>query len=245
MANLFSGAAWYKFIDPKVGLTSGANQQIGSLVWQPNTAYVVGQIVRNGGFYFRCSVAGTSLAALNAGIQASGPTPNTLVDNGATWVLVGPAGSGLYAADAAPQHEVGYEAEGLDVDRSFGAAWFRYVKFSGAVNPGDWVIVDQADGTAVQSPAAAPGASKFSVVAIAMGTMANGQYGWVLIKGTHDAANVTAGGTVGNLCAGVGTAGRSTTVQTANYLFDGSVLRNAGVVGTGVVELYWPSCSGR
>lgn len=247
MALTNSGAAFYKFIDQKVGGTSGANTQMGQLgPWQNNTNYVVGQVVRNGGFLFRCTVAGLSLVALNAAPQASGPLPGALADNGVTWVLVGPASSGLYASDAAAAQEIGYEAVGLDQDRTFGTAWFRYVKFTGAVNPGDFVILDQADATCVQTPAAAPGANKTSIIGISMGTQANGTFGWVMIKGTHDAANGAAAGAVGTILAGSAVAGRATSAaQTATYIFDGTVQRAVGVAGAIVAELSWPTCSGR
>lgn len=247
MALTNSGAAFYKFIDQKVGGTSGANTQMGQVgPWQNNTVYVAGQVVRNGGFYFRCTAGGTSLVALNAAPQASGPTPTVLADNGVTWVLVGPAGSGLYASDAAAAQEIGYEAVGLDQDKGLGVAWFRYVKFSGVVNPGDWVIIDQADGTCVQSPAAAPGANKTSIIGISMGTQGVGTFGWVMIKGTHDEANVAAAGVVGTILAGSGVAGRATSAaQTATYIFDGTAHRVAGVAGAGCVEISWPTCSGR
>jgi hypothetical protein len=239
MALQVSGAIFYKFIDPKVGTPSGGQQGgISGQPWQPATVYALGAIVRNGGFWYRCSVAGTSAAA-------PGPSPNTLADNTATWVLIGPA-SGVYGSEAAATHELGYQAMLYDQDLGRGFAMARYVKFTAAANPGDFVIIDGNGQTCVQTPAAAPGANKVSIIGISMGTQANGTYGWVLIQGTHDQANTAAGGAVGTLIAGSATVGRGTSAaQTANYLFEGSVQRAAGVVGTGTVELYWPVCSGR
>lgn len=227
----------YKFIDQKGDLTSSSFQGLNATrgFWLPATVYVAGDTAQNGGFLFRCSVGGASAAG-------PGPSPNTLVDNAATWVLVGPC-SGLCQQDAAQAHELGYQA--IAKDDTYGVATFMYVKFTGITVAGDWVFFDNQGKTCSQIPAAAPGASKFNKVGISMGSQINGSFGWVMIQGVHDQANVTAGGTVGNLCAGVATAGRSTTVQTANFIFDGTVLRNAGVVGTGTVELYWPTCSGR
>jgi hypothetical protein len=66
-----------------------------------------------------------------------------------------------------------------------------------------------------------------------------------MVRGVHDYANGAAGGTVGNLLQGSATAGRAGTGAVANYIFEGTVLRGAGVAGQVVVELYWPSCSGR
>lgn len=238
--SLMALAVNYKFVDSKAGLSTGGLQGLNKTRgdWAAATNYLVGDTVQNGGFVYRCSVAGASAAG-------PGPSPNTLVDNAATWVLIGPASS-LCVQDAVQQHELGYIALAEDLSTNvYGIGEFVYVKFTGVVVAGDWVLFDAQGKTCVQSPAAAPGASKFSKVGISMGNQINGSFGWVMVRGVHDQANVTAGGTVGNLCAGVGTAGRSTTVQTANYIFDGTVLRNAGVVGTGTVELYWPTCSGR
>lgn len=237
MALQVSGAIFYKFIDPKVGLQSGGQQGgVVGLPWQPATAYAVGAIVRNGGFWYRCSVAGASAAA-------PGPSPNTLVDNAATWVLLGPA-SGVYASDLVATQELGYQGMLYDQDLGRGFAMARYVKFTGTCLPGDFVIVDGNGQTCVQAPAAAPGANKMSIIGISLGSQVNGTYGWILIQGTHDQANVTAALTVGNVLSGSAVAGRCNQAI-ANYIFDGGVLRAAGVVGTGTVELYWPVCSGR
>lgn len=230
-------AVSYKFTDGKFGLSSGGLSGLNLTrgVWAGGTAYALGDTVQNGGFAYRASVAGISAAS-------PGPSPNTLVDNTVTWVRIG-AVSSVCTQDAAAAQELGYQA--IVKDDTYGMGTVQYVKYTGTVVAGDWVIFDQQGKLCSQIPAAAPGASKYSNIGIAMGDGVNGTFGWVLIQGVHDQVNVTAGGTVGNLCAGVATVGRSTTVQTANFIFDGTVLRNAGVVGTGTVEIRWPSCSGR
>jgi hypothetical protein len=129
-------------------------------------------------------------------------------------------------------------------DATYGDGEFMYVKFTGTVAAGDFVITDRQGKTCAQTPAAAPGANKFSVIGIAMAAQVNGQYGWVMVRGVHDAANVTAGLTVGTVLSGSATLGRCNQ-GVANYVFDGAVLRVAGIAGAGTVELYWPMCSGR
>jgi hypothetical protein len=227
----------FRFIDQKVGLSTGGALPLNARKWAAATVYAVGDVVQSGGFLFRCSVAGTSAAA---GATA-GPSPTVLADNTVTWVLM-IALSSLCQSDAAQTHDLGYQA--LAVDDTYGMGTFRYVKFTGTVLPGDFVIVDQQGVTCVQTPGAAPGASKVSFIGISMGSQVSGTYGWVMIQGVHDQANVTAALTVGNVLTGGAVAGRANQAI-ANYIFEAAVLRNAGVAGKGVVEIYWPVCSGR
>jgi hypothetical protein len=227
----------YKFIDQKVGLSSGGALPLNATLWAAATVYAVGAVVQNGGFLFRCSVAGTSAAA---GVTA-GPSPTVLADNTVTWVLM-IALSSLCQSDLTAQHDLGYQA--IAKDDTYGMATFKYVKFTGACVPGDFVIIDQQGSTGVVTPAAAPGANKISIIGISMGTQANGTFGWVMIQGVHDQANVTAALTVGTVLSGGAVAGRANQAV-ANYIFEAAVLRNAGVAGKGVVEIYWPTCSGR
>lgn len=233
-------AVAYKFVDEKLGLSSGGGLTTAVSDWKASTAYTVGQVVRNGGFLYKCSVAGTSASSI-------GPSPNTLTDNTVTWVL-GISAMSSTATETTQQHDLGYIAIGRD--DTYGIGEFVYVKFTGNVSPGDFVIVDRQGKTAVQTPATAPGASKESFGGIAMGNHATAgttaDFGWVMIRGVHDQANVAASGVAGTIMAGSAVAGRATSAaQTLNYLFDGAVQRVAGVVGTGTVELYWPVCSGR
>lgn len=235
-------AANFAFVDGKVGLSTGGPRQIATTLWAINTAYAVGNVVQNGGFSFRCSVAGTSLVVLNVLPQSSGPSPTVLVDNGVTWTYLA-ALSSLAVQDATQQQELGYQA--LAKDPTFGMGTFRYVKFNGICNPGDWVIVDQSQYLASQTPIAAPGVSKVSFLGISMGKQIVGSWGWVMIQGVHDQANVAAAGAVGSTLQGSAVLGQASTGVVANYIFDATALRNAGVAGAATVEIYWPVCSGR
>src|SRR5262249_58579743 len=58
-------------------------RQIGNL-WQPSTAYAVGDLVTNGVNVYRCTVAGTSAAT--GGPTATGTAPIT--DGTVSWVFV-------------------------------------------------------------------------------------------------------------------------------------------------------------
>ena len=230
--------SFYKPIDPiKIGLSSGGGPFLGLQQWAPATAYAAGAVVQSGNYWFKTTAGGISAAG-------PGPSFNTLVDNAVTWVYGGPISS-FAVQDATQQQELGIIAEGKDFSsNNYGVAEFMYVKFSGTVNPGDFVIVNRQGFTCVQTPAAAPGASKFSEIAISMGAQVAGTFGWVMIRGVCDTANAAAALTVGNVLTGSGTAGQAGQA-TANYIFDGAVLRAAGVVGTVTAELYWPACSGR
>jgi hypothetical protein len=79
---------------------------------------------------------------------------------------------------------------------------------------------------------------------ISMAAQVSGQYGWVMIRGVHDGANVVTGQTAGTLLTGSGTAGRATSA-TANYSLDGVLLKNTAASNVGTVEIYYPVCSGR
>jgi hypothetical protein len=233
-----SFVARYQMLDDKVGLSS-SNQPINCPFWTPTTVYAAGASVINGGFIYSTVAGGTSAAS-------PGPSPNTLVDNTVTWVLKGPSSS-LCASDTVAQFELGYIADCKDIGLpGYGMGEAIYVKFTGTVNAGDFCIVDRFDFTCVQLPTAAPGAGKMSVIGVSMGNQAAGTFGWVLIRGVHDQANLTAAITVGNTVAGGGAvAGRVVTTGTASYAIDSVCVRASGVVGTGTVELYWPYCAGR
>jgi hypothetical protein len=233
----------YKPIDGKVGISSPGAVPPTAKNWLPSTAYdVPGNLtgkpsfVVNGAFAFQCSVAGTSAAG------AQGPTPTLLTDNTVTWVLVG-AISPMYAQDAAPAVELGYIA--VAVDPTYGEGEFLYTKFTGTVHAGDFVVVDRQGLTCVALPTVAPGASKLSIVGISMGEQLANTYGWVMIRGVHDQANVTAALTVGSMFTGGGASAGRVAQATANYLIESAVLRAAGVAGCGTVELYWPVSAGR
>ena len=225
----------YKPVDGKLGISSPGAVPPAALPWVASKVYPAGSFCVNGGFAFSTVAGGTSAAS-------QGPTPTLLADNTVTWVLVGPV-LPFNAQDAAPVVELGNIC--LGVDPTYGIGEFIYVAFTGTVRAGDFVIVDRYNKTAVATPAAAPGAGRFSEIGISMGEQVNGTYGWVMIRGVHDNANGAAGGAVGNVLYGSATVGRAGTGVVANYIIDGSVLRGAGVAGAVVVELYWPACSGR
>jgi hypothetical protein len=232
--NSAQAAVAYKFVDEKLGLSSGGGLQTGTADWVASTVYAVGNVVRNGGFYYKCSVAGTSASSI-------GPSPNTLADNTVTWVL-GNSAMPTTTTDTAQAHELGYIA--LALDPTYGIGEFIYVKFTGITVAGDFVTFDRFNKTATQTAAAAPGANKYLSIGISMGSQTATSFGWVMIRGVHDQANVTAALTTGTVLTGSATAGRCNQAV-ANYVFDSAVLRGAGVVGTGTVELYWPTCSSR
>lgn len=225
----------YKPVDAKLGISSPGAVPPAATTWKASTVYAAGAFVVNGGFAFYTAAGGTSAAS-------HGPTPTMLTDNTVTWVLVAPV-LPFNAQDAAPAVELGTVA--LGCDPTYGIGEFIYVAFTGTVRAGDFVIVDRYNKTAAQTPAAAPGAGRVSVVGLSMGEQVNGTYGWVMLRGVHDNANGAAGGTVGLVLYGSATAGRAGTGAVANYILDGAVLRNAGVAGCVHVELYWPVCSGR
>lgn len=126
-------------------------------------------------------------------------------------------------------------------DATYGAGDFIYVKFTGTVAAGDFVVVDRYAKTCTQSPASATKGD----FGIAMAAQASGQYGFVMVRGIHDAANVaTASLSNPTALTGSGTAGRATT-GTANYILEGVWARGNAAANVGPVELYWPTCSGR
>ncbi len=128
-------------------------------------------------------------------------------------------------------------------DPTYGEAEFIYVKFTGTVNAGDFVIVDRYNKTAIQSPAAAANAKGFSV-GVAMGTAAAGQFGLVMIRGVYDVANVVTGTAAGVLLSGSATVGQASTAV-VNFNFDVAVCKTLAAANVAAVELYWPVCNGR
>jgi hypothetical protein len=153
--------------------------------------------------------------------------------------------SPLTNADTTAQLALGSIAKAVDTStNAYGEAEFIYVKFTGTVAAGDLVVWDRLNKTCVQS---ATSATKGNF-GISMAAQVTGQFGWVMIRGVHDAANVLSGATVGyapNYGSAL-TAGRVTSAVTANYIIDGLAIRvtgNGSNVGT--VELYYPVCSGR
>jgi hypothetical protein len=128
-------------------------------------------------------------------------------------------------------------------DATYGEAEFIYVKFTGTVAAGDFVLVDRFAKTAVASPTSTTKGNYGLAMAAQAGATTN-CYGWVMIRGVHDGANVVTGQTAGTLLTGTATAGRASS-GTANYVLDGALLKNTAASNVGTVEIYWPVCSGR
>jgi hypothetical protein len=125
----------------------------------------------------------------------------------------------------------------------FGQADFVYVKFTGTVAAGDLVVVDRQAKTAVQAPTAATK----GFFGLAMAAQTNGCFGYVMVRGVHDAANILTGSTL-QVAPNYGSAlnaGRITSAVTAGYIVDGLAVKVSGASNVGTVELYWPSNGGR
>lgn len=128
-------------------------------------------------------------------------------------------------------------------DATYGQGEFHYVKFTGTVVAGDFVFFDRYNKTCTQTPAAATKGN----VGLSMAAQAAGSFGYVMVRGVHDAANVLTGTAIqtnGNYGSAI-TVGRLTSAATANYFLDGVGTKVSGAANVGTVELYWPVCSGR
>jgi hypothetical protein len=236
---IVSGASRYQFIDQKLGLTSGPMlPPLGVLLWAPATVYAAKSSVMNGGFVYYSAAGGTSAAAV-----AVGPTPNGLTDNTVTWTLTGPA-TGPYWVDSAQQQELGYQAVARDFGpNNFGVAQLIYVAFNGTTVAGDFVVIDQYNQAAVQTNT---GATYRGLVGVSMGAGAAGKYGWVMIFGTHDFANLGNGASVvGTIAYMSATAGRVLTTVSGTNGVPGVVIKVTGdAQNRGAAFLNWPSASG-
>lgn len=140
--------------------------------------------------------------------------------------------------------ELGVIVRGHDASsNAYGEAEFAYVKFTGTVAAGDFVFFDIQGKTCVQT---ATSATK-GFGGVSMAAQSNGTFGWVMIRGTHDTANVLTGTTVqiGPNYGSAVTAGRVTSAVTANYILDGVAVKASGASNVGTLYLYWPVCSGR
>lgn len=239
----------YKATGSKIGISPGDGPTIvtGGPQWKANTVYPAGAIVVNGPFAFSTVAGGTSSAVANA----SGPVPNVLADGTVTWVLLGlndgvqGAIAGLYGAEKEQKHELGTLAEVKDAGPDdFGIGEVEYVKFTGTVVAGDFVAINRFAKTCTQLPAS-PGANAYVRVGIALCSAASGQYGWVLVRGIHDTANVATGATADALVV-ASAAGRVTGTATAAAATNigGAVIRRTGVANVGVVELFYAHHTG-
>jgi len=246
MAN---GAMMYKLADSaKLGGPSSGPAGLfpGAPLWAISTVYAAKSYVQNGGFIFYTSAGGTSAAS------GVGPTPQYLTDNSVTWTLVGGA-TNITASEATQSNPLGWLAEGIDLGpNSYDNADFIYMKMTGSTNivAGDFVQMNRASKTCTQSPTALASANSPIPIGIAMGShalaTATPTYGWVMIRGVCDGANVTTGGTAGYCCSlGAATGRVLGTGYVSNKTIEGAILLATAANNQGTVELYWPMASGR
>lgn len=222
----------YRFSDPRIGFgpaASPATSPGAAPQWTASQTWAALAYCVNNGYLFRTVAGGAG------NTSGDGPSQGNLVDASCTWVAVGPLNP-LYAQDAAATVTVGTIAKGISPD--FGEGDFQYVKFTGTVVAGDFVVVDSYAQTAVVMPTTPVS----GVGGISMASQASGTFGWVMIKGVHGAANVAnavaAGGT-GNSGAA---AGRLIAATTNNTL-SGCWIRLAavGALNFAAVELRYPT----
>lgn len=239
-------AAFYKATGSKIGVTPGSGPGIytSNPAWKANTVYGAGAIVVNGPFAFRTAAGGTSSAVANA----SGPVPGVLADGTVTWVLIGAIG-GLYDVDTEQKHELGTLADVKDNGPDdLGAGEVEYVKFTGTVVAGDFVVINRFAKTCVQISTATFVAGVPARVGIAMCSATTGQFGWVMVRGVHDTANMATGGTgaPNGLIQTTGVAGQATFTVTAAAAtnIQGALGRRAAVANVGVAELFYPVHTG-
>lgn len=72
----------------------------------------------------------------------------------------------------------------------FGDAELLYVKFTTACNQGDFIVADRYAKTAVQATQAAGTAARGGLVGVAMATQVINSYGYILIRGVYEFANL-------------------------------------------------------
>lgn len=152
--------------------------------------------------------------------------------------------STLSNADTVQQTQLGTIVKGFDSSSSaYGEGEFEYVKFTGTVAAGDFVLFDRGAKTCIQLTQAAVTANK-GCVGIAMAAQVTGQFGWVMIRGIHDGANVVTGVTAGTALGASTTAGRAAATS-ATFKLDGAYERvSTSASNIGVAGLEWPFASG-
>jgi|SRR5579859_15457 len=153
--------------------------------------------------------------------------------------------SPLTQVDAAAKLPLGTICTGVDQSAAaYGQGEFRYVKFTGNCTAGDFMVIDNAGQKTVQASTT----SAKGQIGIAMATHAaaatTADYGWCMIRGTHDGANVATGQTDGTALGVSSTAGRATATSAGNKIdaaFE-RVVTSASNVGT--AEVNWPAWTG-
>lgn len=143
--------------------------------------------------------------------------------------------------DTTQRFPLGYIGQAEDA--TYGDAELMYVKFTGTVAAGDFVAFDRFNKTCIQTPTTAA-AAKGLGIGISLAAQTSGAFGWVLIRGVHDGANVVTATAAGALLSGGGTAGQATTA-TVNYNFDIATCKTLAASNKATVELLWPAVSGR
>lgn len=149
--------------------------------------------------------------------------------------------SPLTNSDATAVTQLGTIVRGVDTSTgAYGEAEFEYVKFTGTVAAGDAVVVDRGGKTCVQaSTSAAKG-----LIGISMAAQSSGTFGWVLVRGIHDGANVATGVTAGTALGVSATAGRLAATSTGNKVDGGFERVSTSASNVGVVEFEWPAWTG-
>jgi hypothetical protein len=150
----------------------------------------------------------------------------------------------LTASDSTQKFPLGTIVKGADFSSAaYGEAEFRYTKFTGSTNiaAGDFVIFAAADNTCIPIAAASRGQIGIAMAAQALAT-ATPTYGWVMVRGVHDAANVVTGGSAGNPLYTCATGARASTTAVSTQAIVPAFLRvQAAASNVGIVEIWWPS----
>lgn len=219
----------YKFNDPDIGAPGGSGNQIGqaNVLNSSATAPWSGQASGQGP-----QVVDTVFGGGGALQTVSGVTPQ----------LEGRGGPRL--GEIRVGQDTGYIAgtanETTAAVGPFGEAEFMYVQFTGNVNAGDFVVIDRYQKTCVQASTA----TVLGPVGISMAAQAANQYGWVMIRGIHDSANVANASNINARCYLTATAGRINTTQANTDGLEGVLVKLAPAGNVAVAELYWPMANG-
>lgn len=151
--------------------------------------------------------------------------------------------------DTAATVKIGSLVKGLDTSTAdYGEAEFEYIKYTGsaAIAAGDLVVFDRGAKAGVgAAQAAAKGCVGIAMAAVTAPQAVAGVYGWVLVRGVHDGANIATGATAGLPIYLTSTVGRGSGTVAAGFKCDGMFERvSTSASNVGVVELEWPVFSG-
>jgi hypothetical protein len=150
-------------------------------------------------------------------------------------------------SDSTAKFTLGTICKGFDTSTSaYGEGEFIYVKFTGAaaIAAGDFVGVDRYAKTAV----GATTSTVLNLIGLAMAAqalnVATPAYGWVMIRGVHDGANVATGVAAGKLAVQASPAGRVIASGGAGNKIDAAINKITSVSNVSTVELIWPTATG-